>query len=316
MLRRAQNDYSAYFNWNTDIRPLESSSSSIPRHMFHFTELENLTADSTKHLPYRHTNLQQFKLNSGNASFMRELPLENLSGMRIKVTLWGDSTSELTRNLEAHELNPRPIVAVVAGKASLSLTNATKIYFNLDIPEVLHIRERSSHRTPPREITIPMRVGYNQAAKSTGDTTMSVSQLLEAKWESGYNMLNRKVCRAKAIGISTEKGWYYLGCHNCTTKSVGNTGDHWCPSCKVQIDEPVPRYLLRLEVEDSSGTAFFVAMDSKVQKIVQLPALDAVNKGEVTEVDFKTRSLYQDIEEDGDEIETPCGHLGVVERGK
>ncbi|RZC50826.1 hypothetical protein C5167_019254 [Papaver somniferum] len=228
-----------------------------------------------------HTNLQQFKLNSGNASFMRELPLENLSGMRIKVTLWGDSTSELTRNLEAHELNPRPIVAVVAGKASLSLTNATKIYFNLDIPEVLHIRERSSHRTPPREITIPMRVGYNQAAKSTGDTTMSVSQLLEAKWESGYNMLNRKVCRAKAIGISTEKGWYYLGCHNCTTKSVGNTGDHWCPSCKVQIDEPVPRYLLRLEVEDSSGTAFFVAMDSKVQKIVQLPALDAVNKGEV-----------------------------------
>ncbi|KAI3880164.1 hypothetical protein MKW92_016547, partial [Papaver armeniacum] len=64
-------------------------------------------------------------------------------GMRIKVTLWGDSTSELTRNLEAHKVNPQPVVAVVAGvyvkeylgKASLSSTNATKIYFNLDIPE-------------------------------------------------------------------------------------------------------------------------------------------------------------------------------------
>ncbi|KAI3831055.1 hypothetical protein MKX03_007887, partial [Papaver bracteatum] len=199
--------------------------------------------------------LMQFKRNSGNASFMRELTLENLSGMKIKVTLWGDSTSELTRNLATHELNPRPVVAVVAGvyvkqylgKASLSSTNATKIYFDIDIPEVLHIRERSSHRTPPHEITIPMRVGYNDAAKSIGDTTISISQMLEAKWESGYNLLNRIVCRAKAIVISTEKGWYYLGCHN---------------------------------FEDSSGTAFFVAMDSEVQKIVQLPALDAVGKGE------------------------------------
>ncbi|RZC52449.1 hypothetical protein C5167_020876 [Papaver somniferum] len=51
------------------------------------------------------------------------------------VTLWGESTSELTRNLEEHGLNPLPVVAVVAGlyvkqylgKASLSSANATKI---------------------------------------------------------------------------------------------------------------------------------------------------------------------------------------------
>ncbi|KAI3896956.1 hypothetical protein MKX03_026715 [Papaver bracteatum] len=279
MFRPVQNDYRAYFNWNTDITPLGTSSSSIPRHKFNFTELENLAdANANTYLTdvvgvlTSHTNLQQFKRNSGNASFMRELTLENLSGMKIKVMIWCDSTSELTRNLAAHELNPRPVVVVVAGvyvkqylgKVSLSSTNETKIYFDIDILEVLHIRERSSHRTPPREIIIPVRVGYNDAAKSIGDTTISTSQLLEAKWESGYNLLNIRVCRAKDIGISTEKGWYYLGCHNCTTKLVGNTGDHWCPGCKIQIDEPVPRYLLRLEVEDSSATVFFVAMDSEV----------------------------------------------------
>ncbi|KAI3912099.1 hypothetical protein MKW92_005390 [Papaver armeniacum] len=275
MFRPAQNDYRAYFNWNTDITPLEASSASIPCHKFNFTELENLAADSTNTyltdvvgVLTSHTNLQQFKRNSGNASFMRELTLEDLSGMRIKVTLWGDSTSELTRNLEANELNPRPVVAVVAGvyvkqylgKASLSSTNATKIYFDLDIPEVLHIRERTSHRTPPREITIPVRVGYNQSAKSTGDTTMSISQLLEAKWESGYNK-----------SLPCQGYWYFhrerlvlLGCHNCTTKLVGNTGDHWCPSCKVQIDEAVPRYLLRLEVEDSSAPHFFCCHGQRI----------------------------------------------------
>ncbi|KAI3923533.1 hypothetical protein MKW92_010837, partial [Papaver armeniacum] len=226
---------------------------------------------------------------------MRELTLENLSGMKLKVTLWGDSTSELTRNLEAHELNPQPVVAVVAGvyvkqylgKASLSSTNATKIYFDLDIPEVLHIRESlpTEHRHSKSQSQRDLRFHIisslpTLATQSLGNTRMSISHLLETKWESGYNILNKKVCRGKAIGISTEKGWYYLGCHNCTTKLVGDTGDHWCPSCKVQINKPVPRYLLRLEVEDSSGTAFFVAMDSEVQKIVQLPALDAVAKGE------------------------------------
>ncbi|KAI3947369.1 hypothetical protein MKW92_015458, partial [Papaver armeniacum] len=247
------NDYRAYFNWNTDVTPLESTTPTIPRHKFFFKEFEALAVDNTNTyltdvvgVLTSHTNLQQLKRSSGDACFMRELTFENISSMKLKVTLWGDSTSELARNLETHEMNPKPIVAVVAGayvkqylgQASLSSTNATKIYFDLDIPE-------------------------------------------ETKWESGYNVLNKKICSATAIGISTEKGWYYLGCHNCTSKSVGNIGDHWCPRCKVQIDEPVPRYHQRLEVQDPTGTAFFVAMDTEVQKMVQVPASDAVAKGEV-----------------------------------
>ncbi|XP_026408052.1 uncharacterized protein LOC113303240 isoform X1 [Papaver somniferum] len=158
--------------------------------------------------------LLQLKRNSGNIYFMRELTLENISCMRIKATLWGDSTSELTRNLEAHELNPQPVVAVVAGvyvkeylgKASLSSTNATKAYFDLDIPEVLHTRERSSHRTPPFEITVPARVGYNQATQSIADTRKSIFQLLETKWESGYNVLNRKFVVPRLLAFPLRKG--------------------------------------------------------------------------------------------------------------
>ncbi|KAI3963775.1 hypothetical protein MKW98_029885 [Papaver atlanticum] len=70
-------------------------------------------------------------------------------------------------------------------------------------------------------ITLPSRVGYYPANQSIDG-----------------------ICRAKALGISTEKGWYYLGCHNCTTKLVGNIGDHWCSSSRVQIDEPVPIFRL------------------------------------------------------------------------
>ncbi|KAI3855255.1 hypothetical protein MKX03_026113, partial [Papaver bracteatum] len=203
MFRPAQNDYRAYFNWNTDITPLGASSASIPHHKFNFTELENLAAASANTyltdvigVLTNHTNLQQF------------------NGMKIKVTLWGDSTSDLSRNLAAHEINPRPIVAIVdgvyvkqyLGKASLSLTNATKIYFDIDIPEVLHIRERSSHRTPPREIKIPVRVA----------------------------------------AITAQLSWL---------ETQGTIGDL------------AARYLLMLEVEESSGTAFFFPWTSKSKKL-------------------------------------------------
>ncbi|KAI3919519.1 hypothetical protein MKX01_018342 [Papaver californicum] len=149
---------------------------------------------------------------------MRELTLENIRGMRLKVTLWGDATSKLSMNLYTQELNPRPVVAVVAGayvkqylgKPLLSSTNATKIYFNPAIPEALHIQERISHRAPPREITLPARVGHQQANQYGADTTKTISELMESKWKDGYNLLNRKVCRAKAVGIAIDEGWFYL----------------------------------------------------------------------------------------------------------
>ncbi|KAI3949707.1 hypothetical protein MKX01_040924 [Papaver californicum] len=98
---------------------------------------------------------------------------------------------------------------------------------------------------------------------------------------NGNLATQQKLCCANVVCVSAEKDCYYLECNNCTTKLVGSTDNLLCPSCKVQVGEPVPRYLLRLRVEDQTGSAFFVAMDTKVQKMVQVPASDAVAKGKV-----------------------------------
>ncbi|KAI3878095.1 hypothetical protein MKW92_035008 [Papaver armeniacum] len=108
-------------------------------------------------------------------------------------------------------MSAQPVMAVVAGVY-------VKQYPGLP----------TEHRHVTREITLPARVGNNQANQSIDDTRKTISQLQETKWDAGYTVLNRKVFRAKAIGISTEKGWYYLGCLNCTIKFVGNIWDHWC----------------------------------------------------------------------------------------
>ncbi|KAI3877897.1 hypothetical protein MKW98_027080 [Papaver atlanticum] len=44
---------------------------------------------------------------------MRDLTLKNLSGVNVKITLWGNSTSELSRNLDQHGVEYAPIVVVV-----------------------------------------------------------------------------------------------------------------------------------------------------------------------------------------------------------
>ncbi|KAI3872269.1 hypothetical protein MKW92_033734 [Papaver armeniacum] len=179
MFRPAQNDYRAYFNWNTDVTPLEPTTPAIPRHKLFFTEFEAIAADSNNTyltdvvgVLTSHTNLQQLKRSSGDTCFMRELTLESISGMKLKVTLWGDSTSELTRNLETYEMNSNPIVAVVAGayvkkylgQASLLSTNATKIYFDLDISDVLHVRKRCNFSHTPTVSNVYIQAQHSAIA--------------------------------------------------------------------------------------------------------------------------------------------------------
>ncbi|KAI3990752.1 hypothetical protein MKX01_023052 [Papaver californicum] len=85
MFRPAKNEYRAYFNWNTSVAPLPSTSVTIPRHKFAFTDFDALSGDCDNTylndvigVLISHTNLQQLKRSSGNSCFMRELMMHFL----------------------------------------------------------------------------------------------------------------------------------------------------------------------------------------------------------------------------------------------
>ncbi|RZC77032.1 hypothetical protein C5167_001167 [Papaver somniferum] len=163
------------------------------------------------------------------------------------------------------------------GKYSLSSTNATKVFFNLAIPEVLDMRERI---TPAREITHPDRNKQPVVDLTMPDNTKTISELLESKWESSQQALNRIIVKASATRALTAKGWYYLGCNKCTAKVVGEEGDYGCTGCENKVEEPTPRYLLHFEVTDDTGSTLFAALDSEVQRMVHASASDMVRLGE------------------------------------
>lgn len=79
---------------------------------------------------------------------------------------------------------------------------------------------------------------------------------------------NEIICNAAAIKVLLENDWNYLTCTRCSRKFVGDDGDPWCAKCEAKVETPISRFLLLFEVEDNTGSAIFLALDSEVQKLI------------------------------------------------
>ncbi|KAI3861256.1 hypothetical protein MKW92_025974 [Papaver armeniacum] len=113
---------------------------------------------------------------------MRDITLQNLSGVNVKITLWGNATSELSRNLDQHGIEPAPVIVVVTGCYMLSTDT-------------------------PRQITLPTKRGASTPALLLFDNRKTISELLVAKWDADFN------CTTKLVG--EEGDWW---CTKCEAK--------------------------------------------------------------------------------------------------
>ncbi|KAI3991365.1 hypothetical protein MKX01_034684 [Papaver californicum] len=157
--------------------------------------------------------------------------------------------------------------------------NATKVFFNLSISEVLDMRERSFRITPARQITLPGKNKQPVIDLTMPDNTKTISELLECKWKPNST--------ASLTRVLTNNGWYYWGGNKCTTKVVGEVGDYGCTRCENKVADPIPKCLLRFKVTDHTGTALFTALNNKVQHIVRATAHDMVILREVHNNGFR-----------------------------
>ncbi|KAI3984047.1 hypothetical protein MKX01_035174 [Papaver californicum] len=105
--------------------------------------------------------------------------LQNLSGVNVKITLWGSSCGDW--------------------------------YLRKKI-------SRCCRKTPPPQIRTPAKRGNSTAALLLFDNRRTISGLLVAKWIPVVMRITNICAVQLPIGFD---GWYYLGCSNCTTKSVG-----------------------------------------------------------------------------------------------
>ncbi|KAI3985748.1 hypothetical protein MKX01_030662, partial [Papaver californicum] len=114
--------------------PLDSTMIKMPRNKFSFTTFKDLESNITNiyltdvvGVLIILTSIQEIKRVNGQLSIMCDLTLQNLSGVNVKITLWGDSTRELSRNFDQHGIEHTPVVIVV----TYFVWNITSSSFNL-----------------------------------------------------------------------------------------------------------------------------------------------------------------------------------------
>ncbi|KAI3856447.1 hypothetical protein MKW98_008899 [Papaver atlanticum] len=81
---------------------------------------------------------------------MREITIENLRGKTMKIALWGSAANQVGNDPIDCDSTPSPVLVAVCstfvknyqGRITISSTNATKVYADADMPEVVEMRER------------------------------------------------------------------------------------------------------------------------------------------------------------------------------
>ncbi|KAI3909560.1 hypothetical protein MKW98_013977, partial [Papaver atlanticum] len=215
----------------------------------------------------------------GQSSRIREITIENVMGSTMKIALWGSAANQVRNDPIDCDSTPWPVLVDVCstfvknyhGKVTLSSTNVTKVYNNVDI---------CPYARPPLHIMVPTRKGKTTIHIFDSDNRKTISQLLTAKWDPSFQAANVIMCNATATNVMIESGWHYLACPRCSKKVLSDNGDLWCNKSKAKVDMPIARYMLRFEVEYHTGTTVFVALDSEIQNLVCLTVAELIGTSE------------------------------------
>ncbi|KAM7530685.1 hypothetical protein LguiB_034095 [Lonicera macranthoides] len=145
------------------------------------------------------------------------------------------------------------------GQINLSTTSASKIYFNLDIPEVTEFMQMYDGNVNRK---------INAASEPIKHMTIVEILSLHSDSDSEEVVL---ICKAEITSIDTHKGWYYDSCQQCCKKVTKLESSYICENCKTNEVLPIPRYKLHVQVQDETGKTTFVMFHREAEKILEFP---------------------------------------------
>ncbi|XP_075636556.1 replication protein A 70 kDa DNA-binding subunit D-like [Castanea sativa] len=155
----------------------------------------------------------------------------------------------------------------MTGDYQLSSTFATKLYVNLDIPEVAEIRNKYTTMDITVKDILPKGLPKAQDGELALHNKKTVVEIKDLEWNSKTKDL-LVTCNAKIININNKYGWYYVACLICKTKVKQVKGILWCERCKNQPKFAVPSYRIQVQVQDETGSTTFILFDKGVEKII------------------------------------------------
>ncbi|XP_031099840.1 replication protein A 70 kDa DNA-binding subunit A-like [Ipomoea triloba] len=237
----------------------------FPRHMFRLRSFKSLRAsdqiddkeliDVIGRIVEIYSPIE--RIVGGKPSRLIDFLIEDESGDEMKCTVWDDHVD----------------------KVDSCSYDATQLFINEDIPEILELRDRiCGEKTPMRSICSIS----SMSAANTFDTFNSgsmimttIAEVYEKKQYDDYWVV------AKIVGIENGLDWYYNSCKTsgCSKKLTLNAnGCYDCYKCNKTWGEGMLRYRLKVRVVDRNGNASFLLWDRECKELIGMSAVELRDK--------------------------------------
>ncbi|XP_024628783.1 replication protein A 70 kDa DNA-binding subunit C [Medicago truncatula] len=165
-------------------------------------------------------------------------------------------------------------------KATLqNVKGTTRLIVNPDVPEVIAFKDRLiglGIQVPP---TLTVLGGPSKPSMEEEFLRMypkkTISQLFNSE-EDGFFVVS-----AIVSGFVEGEEWWYPAC-KCHRSVTADSGAYYCKGCDKHVIQMVPRYKIKLRVDDGTGDSVFVLFDSDVHYLLekQCSVLVAKSKGD------------------------------------
>ncbi|KAL4598102.1 hypothetical protein ACB092_11G035100 [Castanea dentata] len=299
--RPVHNQLKILFNSTTSVSKFNGFDHSIPQSQFEFAVYGTIASrcydntyltDVIGILDYIGA-IEEIKTR-GRPTKMRNIQLLLEESKSIRTTLWGNTTQQIDDDF--YKTNKGPFILIITstivksfrGEYQLSSTFATKLYVNLDIPEVAEIRNKYTTMNITVKDLLPKGLPKPQDEELALHNKKTVAEIKNLEWNSNTKDL-LVTCNAKIININNKYGWYYVACLICKTKVKQVNGVLWCERCKNQPKFAVPSYRIQVQVQDETGSTTFILFDKGAERIISKTAKElAEMQEEIFKLDGNT----------------------------
>lgn len=296
---------------SVDLCPDENSS--IPSQRFNFRPISEIEDSPTNTIldiigvaisVNPSTTVQK---KNGTETLKRVISLKDMSGRSVDVTMWGDFCNREGSQLqEMVERGAFPVLVVKTGRVndfsgkSVGTIASSQLLIDPDLSEAQSLRQwfegggrDASTQSISRDFT---------PTASRNETRMTVAKIKDEGLGMG-DKADWVTVKASIIFFKSDNFCYTAcptkeGDRQCNKKvTKGTTGMWVCDKCDKEFPECDYRYLLQLQIQDHSGTAWVTAFQETAQELLGCSARDLMTYQETEDPRFaKTMlsCLYQD----------------------
>ncbi|CAN6232609.1 unnamed protein product [Urochloa humidicola] len=281
--RPVKNTLKIVFIYNTNIKKVKENPDKFQDYYFEFASRDTLLARKNIDTQCSDvmgllTRIKQIESrtilkNTSNSRQrdIREIELLISRDHKVKLTLWGD----LAHSLSEDVIGKHTVVIVTSvmveglqGMLSLKTTNGTRLYIDLDIPEIIALLF-----SIPYEENVPKLMEVDKSTQGTLKDQMFYNRrTLQEITQMRHDNPNDQDCiftsRATIDQLDNDL-WWYMSCNNCNKMCTKVANRYHCSKCNTCPESTPPRYWIRLRISDHTAATTCSIFDDEARRMLK-----------------------------------------------